>query len=79
MKNNIISIIIAFLIWFWFNLLLNYFYISESKINQIVKNQNLYCEWWKMFWWKAEDKTGAYCSNFKWLEIETQNFIYPCE
>ena len=84
MKNNIISIIIAFLIWFWlssflFNLLSNNSYISESKINKIVTNQNLYCEWWKMFWWEAEDKTWKYCSDFKWLEIKTRRFIHPCE
>jgi hypothetical protein len=81
-KTFVIAVLLLLLIWFkWWDI---YDYISkyrtsEEDIAKIVKQHNLYCDWNVLLWWKAPDLTWKYCSDFKWLEIQTNRKILDCE
>lgn len=89
MKKHLILAIKTFFIVWWIGLLIWFkwwdiydflwkYRTSESDIYKIVEKHNLYCEWDKLFWWKATDISWKYCSDFKWIEIKTKWFIPEC-
>ncbi|MDQ7009320.1 MAG: hypothetical protein Q9M94_03445 [Candidatus Gracilibacteria bacterium] len=77
--KKILIILMSFILGFCLNTYLYEYNITELQIKNVVKNNKIYCEGNTLYWGNAEDKSLDYCSDFKGLEIKTEDFILPCQ